>query len=114
MTQTSFPVGSQADLNNAIETIDSTTTPGTYTITLTGTITETSGGLYALSLAPGVQVDIDGANNTISGGDFNEAFFGGLAVTTGTVSISDLTLKDTLARGGAGQDGGGGGAGLGG
>ena len=48
-----------------------------------------------LSLAPGVVVDIDGANHTISGEDFNQAFFGGLAVTTGTVSISDLTLKDT-------------------
>jgi collagen type I/II/III/V/XI/XXIV/XXVII alpha len=116
MTQTSFSVGSQTDLNNAIETIDSTATPGTYSITLTSNITETdaTGGLYALSLAPGVVVDLDGANHTISGEAFNEAFFGGLAVTTGTVSISDLTLKDTLARGGAGGDGGGGGAGLGG
>ena len=39
MTQNNFSVGSQADLNNAIETIDSTTTAGTYTITLTGDIT---------------------------------------------------------------------------
>jgi hypothetical protein len=114
MTQNNFSVGSQADLNNAIETIDSTTTAGTYTITLTGDITEsgTTGGLYVLSLAPGVVVDLDGANHTISGEALNEAFYGGLAVTTGTVSISDLTLKDTLARGGGGQ--GGGGAGLGG
>jgi hypothetical protein len=36
MTQNNFAVGSQVDLNNAIETIDSTTTAGTYTITLTG------------------------------------------------------------------------------
>ncbi len=116
MTQTSFSVGSQADLNNAIETIDSTTTAGTYTITLTGDITEldTTAGLYVLSLAPGVEVDIDGANHTISGEAFDEPFVGGLAVTTGTVSISDLTLKDTLARGGGSGDGGGGGAGLGG
>ena len=114
MTQTNFSVGSQTELNDAIKTIDSTATPGTYTITLTGDITETSGGLYVLSLSPGVTVDIDGANHTISGEDFKQPFFGGLAVTTGTVSISDLTLQDTLARGGAGQNSGGGGAGLGG
>ena len=114
MTQTSFSVGSQTDLNNAIETIDSTATPGTYTITLTANITETTAGLYVLSLAPGVIVDIDGANHTISGEDFKQPFFGGLAVTTGTVTITDLTMQDTLARGGAGQNGGGGGAGLGG
>ena len=117
MTQNNFAVGSQVDLNNAIETIDSTTTAGTYTITLTGDITAagSTGGYYALSLAPGVVVDIDGANHTISGEAFNEAFYGGLAVTTGTVSISDLTLQDTLARGQHGQNGGGGGgAGLGG
>ena len=117
MPQTSFSVGSQTALNNAIETIDSTTTAGTYTITLTGDITPagSTGGYYVLSLAPGVVVDIDGANHTISGEAFNEAFYGGLAVTTGTVSISDLTLKDTLARGAHGPNGGGGGgAGLGG
>ena len=115
MTQNNFSVGSSSDLNNAIETIDSTTTAGTYTITLTNSFTQTAAGIYVLSLAPGVTVDIDGANHTISGEDFNQAFDGGLAVTTGTVSISDLTLQDTLARGGAGQNGGGGGgAGLGG
>jgi hypothetical protein len=114
LTNNTFNVGSQADLNNAIETIDSTTTPGTYTIKLTGTITETSAGLFVLAPAPGVVVDVDGGGFTINGEDFGQAFFGGLAVTTGTVSISDLTFKDTLARGGAGQNGGGGGAGLGG
>jgi collagen type I alpha len=114
VAQTEFSVGSQSDLNSAIETIDSTTTPGTYTITLTTNITETTQGLYVLSLASGVSVDIDGAGHTISGKDFNEPFFGGLAVTKGHVSITDLTLQDTLARGGSGPGGAGGGAGLGG
>ncbi len=114
VAQTEFSVGSASDLNTAIETIDSTATAGTFTITLTGNIAETNTGLYALSVASGVTVDIIGAGFTIDGKDFNQPFWGGLAVTQGHVSISDLTLQDTLARGGAGLNGGGGGAGLGG
>ena len=109
-----FTVSTQAELNAAIEQLDAAVTPGNYTITVTGNITEGQAGqpagLYVLSLADGVDLTINGNGHTINGGGID----GGLAVTTGHVSISDLTFLDTVAQGGGGSNGGGGGAGLGG
>ena len=114
MTDNTFTVATQAELNSAIETIDSQTAPGSDTITLSADIVEGQPGqplaLYALALAPGVDVVIDGAGFTIDG----KGGEGGIAVTTGHVSISNLTFNDTVANGVAGVAGGGGGAGLGG
>jgi hypothetical protein len=111
---TTFTVATQDQLNSAIETIDGKTTPATYTITLSANIIENEAGqppgLYVLTLQPGVDVVIDGAGHTIDG----KGFDGGIAVTTGHVSISDVTFDDTVAVGSSGPGGGGGGAGLGG
>jgi hypothetical protein len=64
-----------------------------------------------MSLGNGVDVVIEGNGYTING----EGTSSGLAVTTGHVAVSDLTIEDALARGAPGAGGGGGGgAGLGG
>ncbi len=114
MSGTNFTVATQEDLNTAIETIDGETIPGNYTITLSADITEAQpgqpAGLYVLTLQSGVNVTIDGAGFTIDG----KGIDGGIAVTTGHVSISDLTISNTEAFGNGGPGGGGGGAGLGG
>ncbi|MCB8883152.1 Hint domain-containing protein [Acidisoma cellulosilytica] len=113
MADTDASVSTQKEFNDAILAIDETAQPGSYTISLTGDITENQAGqpgLYVLSTAPGVDVVIEGNGHTISG----EGEHGGLAITTGHLSISDLTIEDTLAQGGAGGGNAGGGAGLGG
>jgi collagen type I/II/III/V/XI/XXIV/XXVII alpha len=115
MSGNNFTVGTEADLNRAIETVDTATLAGNYTISLSGDIDLSHAGgpsgLYVLSLGSGVDVVIEGNGHTING----EGASSGLAVTTGHVSVSDLTIEDALAHGGAGGGfGGGGGAGLGG
>jgi hypothetical protein len=63
-----FSVGTEAELNEAIENVDTATLAGTYTITLSGDIDLShdgvpSGlpdGLYVLSLGDGVDVTIEG------------------------------------------------------
>ena len=128
-------------LNGAIAFVDAQTS-GSYTIKLTADITEgtsalvaSSGNLqnpdgtaamsngqpvaarndvYALNLAVGVDLTIDGGNHTLDGA----STYRGLFVYAGHVSIEDLTIAHAVAKGGAGGDGfgggGGGGAGLGG
>jgi hypothetical protein len=107
-------VTTQAELNSAIETIDRTSAPGTYTITFGGDITEGQAGqpagIDAISAAPGVNVIINGGSHVLDGKFAN----GGLAVLGGKVTIESLTIEDTVAQGGAGANSGGGGAGLGG
>ena len=110
---TTITVSSQAQLNAAIEQADQASS-GTFDIVLSGNITEGQSGqpvgLYALDLSTGVSVTINGDGQTISGGGVD----GGLAVIVGKVSINDLTIEDTVAKGAAGTGSGGGGAGLGG
>jgi hypothetical protein len=107
-------VGSFAALNEAISAVDAQTT-GSYTITVTGSITETT-YLTALDLASGVSVTIDGGGFTLDGG----GAYRGLFVYAGNVTIENLKIQDAHAVGGAGgakgvsSAGGGGGAGLGG
>ncbi|HTW25886.1 MAG TPA: Hint domain-containing protein, partial [Acetobacteraceae bacterium] len=106
------PVTTESDLNTAIAYVDGLTTAGSYTITLGADITE-SVALDALNLAAGVNVTIDGAGFTLNGAGTHR----GLLAYAGTVTVSDLTIQDTVAHGGnggAGSPGGGGGAGLGG
>jgi hypothetical protein len=101
---------SYSSLFSDIQALDATTTPGNYTITLGANITA-GGDLEAISLASGVNLTINGAGFTYSGGGDYE----GLFVYQGDVTVENLTIADAVAKGGAGgSGGGGGGAGLGG
>jgi hypothetical protein len=98
-------VGNEADLNQAIATVDAAVS-GSYTIAFAGTIFEgtdtgaaINGGtvdltappdLYALNLAPGVSVTIKGAGYTLDGANA----YRGLFVYAGAVTIEDLTIAD--------------------
>ncbi|WP_422001589.1 autotransporter domain-containing protein [Reyranella sp.] len=97
--------------------INSNAAGGANTIVINsgvGTITLTSGDLPSIAN----NATIVGNNNTLSGGGaFRGLFVGAFSGTTQTavtVSISDLAISNTQARGGNGATGGGGGAGLGG
>ncbi|MBV9859633.1 MAG: Hint domain-containing protein [Alphaproteobacteria bacterium] len=107
-------VSSQADLNNAIEQIDQAASGTTFDLVFGGNITEGDlgqpTGIYAIDPNSGVSVTIDGNGFALSGGGAN----GGLAVLGGSVTVEQLTIEDTVAKGGDGDGSGGGGAGLGG
>ncbi len=122
-------------LNAAIGHVDGQTT-GSYDIQLTGNITAgtssntnvalfyngsavivkgtvlpASNEPYAVNLASGVNLTIDGGGNTLSGA----GAYRGLFVYNGNVTIQNLTIANAKAQGGTGgYGGGGGGAGLGG
>ena len=123
---TTIDVSNEAELNQALATVDAATA-GSYLIQFTGNITEgTDGGakitygsqtldapldLYAVNLASGVLLTIDGGGYTLDG----DGKYRGLLVYAGNVTVQDLTIADAAAIGGAGGlQGGGGGAGLGG
>jgi hypothetical protein len=106
--RTAFTVGTEADLDAALTTIDGATA-GTYTITFTANFTETANPAL-LDLHTGVSLNIDGEGDTLDGG----GAYRGLFVYSGNVTVQNLTIANALAIGGAGADGGGGGAGLGG
>ena len=89
-------VATASDLVNALTTID--TTPGTYTINMTADITLTSGTTLPAITGSANNVTINGANHTVDGGSVQRGFF----VYQGTVAINDLTIQNTVAKGGAG------------
>jgi uncharacterized protein YhjY with autotransporter beta-barrel domain len=98
---------SEAQLNADIATIN--TTPGTYTITITGSFALTS-GITAINSSVS-NVTIVGGSDTITGAG-NQGF----TITAGTVAIQNLNITGTTATGGTGapsDPGGGGGGGLG-
>ncbi len=73
-----------------------------------------SSQLYALNLSAGVSVTIDGNGNTLDGNGANTTgaqAYNGFFVYNGQVAIQNLTIANTVARGG---DSFWGGAGLGG
>jgi autotransporter-associated beta strand protein len=121
---TIIQVATEAELNQAIATVDAATT-GSFLIQLTANITEgtdtgasiTFNGktlsappdLYALNLN-GATVTIDGQGHTLSGA----STYRGIFAYAGAVTIQNLAINNTLAQGGSGYGGGGGGAGLGG
>jgi hypothetical protein len=122
--QTNYVVTDEASLNQAIQALDSNGSSSmantAYTISFDlaqaddHTLNLTS-PLDAINLANGSSLTIngldDGAPITINGGGTER----GLFVYSGAVSISDLTIANARALGGAGGGGGGGGgAGLGG
>ena len=110
-------VSSAAELSADIKKIDlasqATGGDGTdYAITLApgATLTEAA-DLYAVNLAGNDTLTIDGEGATLDGANAHR----GLFIYSGNVTIDNLTIADTVARGGAGAyGGGGGGAGLGG
>jgi hypothetical protein len=127
---TPIDVSTEAELNQAIATVDAATT-GSYDIVFTANITEgTDTGtsitygtqtlsappdLYALNLTSSVSVTIDGGSYALDG----DNLYQGLFVFQGDVTIQSLTIENAIATGGAGAPGrtgggGGGGAGLGG
>ena len=112
-TQTTFTIGTEADLDAAIQSIDQggtdAATGTAYTISLSGDIAITA-GLPALNLPLGSSLILDGGGNTLDGGGAHR----GLLVSAGSVTIDSLTISDMRAVGAAGSGGGGGGAGLGG
>ncbi len=104
-------VSNEADLNAAIISADHAA-PGSFTIDLDVGFTLTA-DLQAVNLNTGTSLTIDGGSHTIDG----DGLFRGLFVNSGSLTLSNLTVADTVARGGAGGAGyygGGGGAGLGG
>ena len=106
-------VSTEAELNQAIAAIEGITA-GSYTIRFTGDITEgTDSGapiyygsqtldapsdLYAINLASGVTLTIDGAGYTLDG----DGTYRGLLVYAGHVTVQDLTIADAAAIGGVG------------
>jgi hypothetical protein len=88
-------VSSTAELNAAIEQIDQAS-PGTYEIDLTGAVAGT-GTIDAIALKSNVELTINGSGFSLHGG-------GDLAVLSGNVTIENLTLVDTTAQGGQGQN----------
>ncbi|WP_048863318.1 pectate lyase-like adhesive domain-containing protein, partial [Acidisphaera rubrifaciens] len=103
---TTINVSTQAELNAAIEQVDSAAA-GAFTIDLTGNVTEGEAGqpagLYVIDAATGVTVTINGEGHTLDGGGAN----GGLAVYAGKVTVASLTIEDTIAKGGQGTQSGG-------
>ncbi|MGA8819077.1 MAG: hypothetical protein WB624_17405, partial [Xanthobacteraceae bacterium] len=112
---TTFDVNNEADLNNAIDVIDTNSFPINYVIDITGPITLTS-QIEAINLQSGATLTIQGTNG--SGGaqvqTIDGANFSGFFVYSGDVTIQDLTLQNMKAQGGGGGNLAGGGAGLGG
>src|SRR6185312_7579578 len=101
----------EAQLNTDIQLLDGTTVAGSYTITLGSNITLAAAvDLDALQLHTGVSVVIDGGGHALDGGGVQRGFF----VNVGNVTIRNLTIRNTVAAGGAGGIGvshaGGGGA----
>jgi len=109
--QTVINVSDAASLVTAITTVDSN--PGTsYTINVTANIALS--GATALPIVNSTSsVTINGNGHTLDGGNATHGFF----VYSGTVSISSMTIQNTVAQGGAGgsstYNSGGGGGGLG-
>ena len=118
-------VSNELELNQAIATVDGATS-GNFIIQFTADITEgtDTGGtitfngqtlsapadLYALNLASGVTLTINGGGYALSGA----STYRGIFAYAGAVTIDNLTIELAVAQGGDGFQGGGGGAGLGG
>jgi outer membrane autotransporter protein len=107
-------VASQADWNTAVAAVAAAGAGSTTTINFTGGFTLTSSMSALAANNTGVTVNVVGNNNTVNG----NALFQGITVLGAnalTVNISNLTLNNTLAKGGNGASGGdgGGGGGLG-
>ncbi len=104
------PVTTEDQLNAAIAVANSEAPGGgAFEIDLGSAIALTS-ALQAISLASGDSLAIVGGGNVIDGGGAQAGF----NVASGAVTLANLTIQNTIARGANGGGGSGGGAGLGG
>lgn len=97
-------VASQADWNTAVATVAAAGAGSTTTINLTGGFTLTSSMAQLQASNANVTVNITGNGQTIDGGPG----FQGIVVdgaNAPTVNISNLTIANTAAQGGSGEDG---------
>ncbi len=102
---TSYTVANTTDLNNALQAIDlSALTNTAFTIDFSANIT-LSQDLWAINLQHGDTLTINGSNG--SGGSYtldgNNNQHRGLLVTSGAVTIQNLTIADATAAGGEGR-----------
>jgi hypothetical protein len=82
---------------------------GTVTITISGTINEST-ALPPINLQSGVTLDIVGENNAeLDGNGLAPGAYGGLYVGSGNVNVSNLAIVDEAAVGSSGNGGLGGG-----
>ena len=116
MTVSHFSVGSESDLNTVLSEIDAGgkyAAPNVASTRLISPRGSHSAVIFRQSISQVAIVTIDGAGQTLDGGNAYRGFF----VYSGPVTIENLTIKDTAAIGGVGgaeAQPGGGGAGLGG
>jgi hypothetical protein len=104
------PVSNEADLNAALATANAETAgAGAFEIDIGGDIALGS-ALQAIALASGVTLDIVGGGHAIDGGNTQAGF----SIASGAVSLDNLTIQNTVARGADGGAASGGSAGLGG
>ena len=102
-------VTTEAALDAAIDQADAAAS-GAFIVDLANDIGETF-TLDTINLTPGVTLTIDGQGHTLDGADMYRGFF----AYAGVLTLQNLVIIHTVARGGdGGQYGGGGGAGLGG
>jgi hypothetical protein len=105
-------IRNEAELNTAIEQA-ATYSSGILIIGFGANVDiKLNSALAAINLQSGVTLDVVGGNNAVTlDGEGQQR---GLFVYSGVVNITNLTIENTVAKGGAGADEGGGGAGLGG
>jgi hypothetical protein len=99
-TSSPFAATTEAALNDALGAFNGWVTPGSYTIDISGTITEgTDGGGLPSDLVSisndnaGVVLVIDGGGGTLDGA----SAYRGLVVDAGTVSLANLTIAHSPA-----------------
>ncbi len=104
------PVTTEDQLNAALAEANSQAPDaGAFEIDL-GSGMALTGALQTINLASGDTLAIVGGGNVLDGGGAQAGF----DVAAGVVSLNDLTIQNTIARGANGGGGSGGGAGLGG
>jgi autotransporter-associated beta strand protein len=115
LTPSVINVANGADLAAAITSVNAMTGTATIVLAQNGTIQPAAQSVISLNAANTGGLTIVGNGATIdmsqaNGGAGDRAFF----IAGGNVTLSNLTIANGVARGGAATDGGGGGAGLGG
>ncbi len=103
-TLSPFAATTEAQLNDALTGFNGWVTPGSYTLDISGTITESSDLVAIGNANAGVALVIDGYGGTVDAA----ATYRGLAVDAGTVILTNLTVAHAAAAYGGLVIGGGG------
>ena len=102
LRQKSYTVSTEAQLNAALATIDTSgAVASSYTITLAADFTganAVAGNLNPIKLASGVSLVIDGAGHTMDGGGTARGFL----IQSGSVTIQNLAVTNMVSQDGAG------------